>query len=102
MKNPKPLEPSPGDSAELPVGKSAHSRYSKLKLITFGQGMCCHFYRSPYLFQDAFVNAIQDDFKYTPKLLHLTGNSAMNASLYESQIILKYRRDKEVFFYTLI
>jgi hypothetical protein len=37
-----------------------------------------------------------------PKLLHLTGNSAMNASLYESQIILKYRRDKEVFFYTLI
>jgi hypothetical protein len=68
MKNPKPLEPSPGDSAELPAGKTAHSRYFKLELITFCQGMCCHFYRSPYLFQDAFVNAIQDDFKYAPQI----------------------------------
>ena len=28
------------------------------------EGMCCHFYRSPYRFQDAFVNAIQGEFKY--------------------------------------
>jgi hypothetical protein len=37
------------------------------------QGMCCHFYRSPYLFQDPFVNAIQDDFKYPP--LSITSHS---------------------------
>lgn len=63
--------------------------------------MCCHFYRSPYLFQDAFVNAVMDDFKYTPKKLHLT-RSAMNASLFEGQIILKYRRDKEVSLHILV
>jgi hypothetical protein len=62
--------------------------------------MCCHFYRSPYMFQDAFVNAIQDDFKYfssnSPLQAHLTQCSAMNLSSFGGQIAMKYRRDKEV------
>lgn len=68
MKHSKYAESSPGDSGELPPGISV------LKQSTFVprcngtdemKGMCCHFYRSPYRFQDAFVNAIQDDFKYS-------------------------------------
>jgi hypothetical protein len=62
--------------------------------------MCCHFYRSPYMFHDAFVNAIQDDFKYislkSHLRFHLTQRSAMNLSSFGGQITMKYRRDKEV------
>jgi hypothetical protein len=62
--------------------------------------MCCYFYRSPYRFQDAFVKAIQDDFKYAPSFwFRLTdaSHSAMNESTHGGQITMKYRREKEVF-----
>ena len=49
------------------------------------------------MFQDAFVKAVQDDFEYHPDFpSHSFANSAMNESDYNSEMILKYRRDKEV------
>lgn len=70
MKHSKYPESSPEDVIDLPYGISPGKsllHIPHLNSTDIIQGMCCHFYRSPYRFQDAFVKAIQDDFKYVTR-----------------------------------
>jgi len=74
MRHPKTHSEVPHpEPVELPQGSIPRSIPDSTPIISPSdesnlalQICCCHFYRSPYLFQDAFVKVIQDDFEYSP------------------------------------
>jgi hypothetical protein len=71
MKRSKHPESSPEDTVDLPSGSISPQslpHIPHLNSTDIIEGMCCHFYRSPYKFQDAFINAVEDDFKYVTPL----------------------------------